>query len=281
MPRPKTKGCQTDYDTWIEHQIQEGIEKLSSKLKSEFEDQLSKLKSHIENLESSVEHLTRENESLNNLQQASESTIEQLQSQVEGLEERNVLATSRFHKQLEEKDNHIRLMMEKIDQLEQNSKANNIRIAGVKEEDGENIRSKVMNLVKNQMEIHNIEPQDIKDAGRMGKKSQAKTRDVLVKFNNSAIRELVYRKRKLLTSKNDPLYINEDLTQYRSQLFYEARKIRKKGQIFGAWTQHGNVMVKLKQDDSPSVVSNHNHLKTMIQTYANIEVDSDDEPMYQ
>ena len=113
----------------------------------------------------------------------------------------------------------------------------------------------------------------IMDVGRMGRKNQAKSRDVLVKFNNNAIRESVYRKRKLLTRIDDPLYINEDLTQYRSQLFYEARKIRKKGHLFGAWTQQGSIMVKVKSDDSPRVVSNHNDLKTLIQIYS----DSDDE----
>ncbi len=126
MPRPKTKGCQTDYDAWIEHQIQEGIEKLSIKFQSQFEDQLNNLKSDIENLQSTV---------------------------------------------------------------------------------------------------------------------------------------------------------NEDLTQYRSQLFYEARKIRKKGHLFGTWTQHGNVMVKVKSDDSPRFVSNHNDLKTLIQIYSDAEDDSDSESM--
>ncbi len=59
-------------------------------------------------------------------------------------------------------------------------------------------------------------------------------------------------------SKDDPIYVNEDLTLYRSQLFFEARKIRKKGQLFGAWTQGGNIMIKVNQDDIPRAVSNNN-----------------------
>ncbi len=200
------------------------------------------------------------------------STTEELQGKVEDLENEYYLESRKLQNQLEEKDAHIRLMMEKIDQLEQFTKANNIRIVGMKEEDGEDIRRKVIDLAQSQLNIQNIGIDTIKEAGRMGKRNPTKTRDVLVIFNNSTLRDQIYRKRKLLMNKNDPIYINEDLTQYRSQLFFEARKIRKRGQLFGAWTQGGNVLIKLNQNDIPRAVSSLHNLMTLVQNYA----DSDD-----
>ena len=276
MPKPKSKGSQTDYDKWIEHQIQEGIENFATKLRVEIEDRISKLKTEITDLKSEVEILSDENVSLKKLCQGSEDTIEQLKKKVEDLEETNSYATSRLHSQLEEKDSFIRIMMEKIDQLEQGTKANNIKISGVKEEEGEDITAKVVDIVRDQLKVHNMNSDDIKDAGRMGKKTETNTRDILVKFKCSTIRDTTYKKRKLLMRNDDPIYINEDLTQCRSQLFYEARKLRKKGKLFGVWTQQGNIMVKLQQDDPPCAVRNFNQLKTLVQEYSDSENDQDD-----
>ncbi len=148
----------------------------------------------------------------------------------------------------------------------------------MKEEEGEDIKTKVIDLARGQLKIMDIEITDIKEAGRMGKVTLSKTGDVLVRFNNSTIRDRIYSKRKLLMNKDNPIYVNEDLTQYRSQLFFEARKICKRGQLFGAWTQGGNVMIKVNQNDIPRPVSKYCDLKTVI--HADVQSDNDDELSY-
>ena len=213
---------------------------------------------------------------MGNLQQIKGTIIEGLQSEIKDLEESNSFVTSGLQSQLQEKDTHIKLMMEKIDQLEQGTKANNIKIAGISEEEGEDIRSKVVDLVRDQLKFPTIKMEDIKDVGRMGKKYETKTRDVFVKFCSSTFRDTIYKKRKLLMSRDHPIYINEDLTQYRSQLFFEARKLRKRGKLFGVWTQNGNVMAKVNEDDVPCRVSDFNHLRVMIQDFSDNESDQDD-----
>ncbi len=281
MPKPRNKNCQTDYDKWIEHQIQEGIENFSKKFRTEVEEQISKLKKEFTDLSTEIEDLRRENDSLRNSKQIGENTIEQLQHEIEDLEDRNNHSTSRLHLQLQEKDTHIRLMMEKIDQLEQGTKMSNIKITGIIEEEEEDIKAKVVDLIRDQLKVYSIKLEDINEAGRMGKKNHTKTRDVIVKFNHSILRDTIYRKRKQLRRSDNPVYINEDLTQYRSQLFFEARKLRKKGKLFGAWTQGGNVMVKQKQNDIPTVVSNYNQLKSIIQDYSESDNDQEDESSYE
>ncbi len=73
----------------------------------------------------------------------------------------------------------------------------------------------------------------------------------------------------LCRQKNDIIY----MTLFLNHVFFEARKIRKRGQLFGAWTQGGNVLIKLNQNDIPHVVSSITNLKTLVQNY----IDSDDE----
>ncbi len=267
----------------LEAKLKSGIE---AKLKSDIEAKLksnieTKLKSNIEaKLKSNVETKLKPDIEAKlkvdleaKMKSDIASTTEELQSKVDVLENECYIDSMKVQNQLNEKDIHIRLMMEKIDQLEQCTKAKNIRIAGMKEEEGEDIRRKVIDLARRQLEIENIEIKDIKEAGRMGKQNQTKTRDVLVNFQNSTMRDQVYRKRKLLTNKDAPIFINEDLTQYRSQIFYEARKIRKRGGLFGAWTQGGNIMIKVNENDIPQAVSTYNKLKTLVQD----DLDSDND----
>ncbi len=249
MPRQrnkKTQGCQTDYDNWIEHQILESVEKFTTKIRSQLEDHIAKLKSDIEtklkpdieaklkldmeaklkrDIEGKVKRdiLTKLQSDIEaklkpDIEAAMKSDIEaklkpslearlksdiafttkELQHKVDDLENDHYFDSRKLQNQLEEKDTHIRLMMGKIDQLEQCTKANNIRLVGMKEEEGEDIRTKVVDLAQSQLKIHNIKVEDIKEAGRLGKQNQSKTRDVLVKFNNSSLRDQIYRKRKLL-----------------------------------------------------------------------------------
>ena len=193
---------------------------IKAKVKSDIE---AKLKTNIESkLKPDIEaklKLDLETKLKSNIA----STTEELQGRVDDLENEHYLDSIRLKRQLDEKDTHIRIIMKKIDELEQYTKASNIKIVGMKEEDGEDIITKVVNLARVQLKIQNIEVEDIKEAGKMGKVIQSKTRDVLVKFNNTTMRDQMYRKRKLLMNKGDPIYINEHLTQYRSQLFFEAR----------------------------------------------------------
>ncbi len=253
----------------MEHKLKSDI---APKLKANLE---AKLKSNIEaKMKPDIEAKLKLDLGAK-LKSSITSTTEELQGKVDDIENDCYINSIRVQNQLSEKDANICLMMKKIDRLEQCTKANNIRIVGMKEDEGEDIVTKVINLAWGQMRMINIESSDIREAGRMGKQTPMKTRDVLVKFNNTTKRDQIYSKRKFLMNKDDPIYVNEDLTLYRSQLFFEARKIRKLGGLFGAWTQDGNVMIKVNQNDIPQAVSDYNALKTLDQ-YDEVS-DNDDE----
>ncbi len=307
MPRTRgkiSKACQTDYVILTEDQVQRIVEKCLShhqedlqklqqdinNLKSANENvtnskekevearnnAVKKLKADITELKSTVEYQSMEIDSLNNLQQVSDCALEKLQESYENIEEEQVLTTRKLHSVEDSNTNSIMNIEETLDQVEQNMKSNNIRIAGMVEEEGEDLPVKVSNLVNNVMKLENFSTTDIKAVSRMGIRKQTKTRDILLHIHSSEKRDLLYQKRKLLMKSHvdDPIYINEDLTSARSKLFFEARKLRKKQKLFGTWTQYGNVMIKLKETSPPQAVRNYKQLKEIVQQDSNWETES-------
>ncbi len=165
MPRPRgkaTKACQTDTVFLSEDQVQIIVSKSISHLN----EALNKLQQEVSDLKSNIDKVTQDNESLNNLQQISEAVIEQLQERCESFEEDNSRLLQQFYKCRDEKNEIINVMQKKIDDLEQNNKMSNLRIAGLEEEEDEDIQDKVINQAKKLKT--KLEPKDIADARRMG-----------------------------------------------------------------------------------------------------------------
>ena len=73
-------------------------------------------------------------------------------------------------------------------------------------------------------------------------------RVIMVKFATYRARELVYKTKTNLKSYNSDnpdhkIFINEDLTKFRANLCYEARKFRNQS-LREVWTHDGRVLVK-------------------------------------
>ncbi len=234
---------------------------------------MKKLQKEIEDLKSTVSLLVSGTEALNNLQQRSEVDIEVLQSTVESMEEIQDKTSTEVTKQFEASNEALNSIEDRIDDLEQENKSNNIRIFGMDEEDDEDLKTNVISLVTNRLQVH-MEPEDIKDIGRMGKKRD-KVRDILIKFRSKTLRDKIYNKRKLLrrNERDNMIFINEDLTNQRSKLFFEARKLRRREKIFGTWTQAGNIMIKVKENDQPCAVKQYHELAKLVETGSQAETD--------
>ncbi len=196
----------------------------------------------------------------------SEAVIEQLQERCESFEEENSRILQQFHQCQDEKNETINVMQKKLDDLEQNNKMSNLRIAGLEEEEDEDVHRKVMDLAT-QLKTK-LEPKDIADARRMGPGKIGKTRDILIKFAIRSKRDILYKNRKMLHQSTRPVFVNEDLTQRRSHLFYEARRLKKQGRIFGAWSQEGNILIKVKERSQPKPVADYNDITILIKGYS-------------
>ncbi len=277
MPRTRgkaTKACQTDPVYLTEDQVQNIVRQGISHLN----DALKQLQDEVNDLKSNLVKVTRDNEALNNLQQLSEAVMEQLQERCESIEEENVRLQQQLYKCRDEKDQTIKVLQQKVDDLEQNNKMSHLRIAGLEEEEDEDVQGKVIDVAK-QLKAK-LDPKDIIDARRMGPGKIGKTRDILVKFASRCKRDIMYKNRKMLHQTSKPVFVNEDLTQRRSQLFYEARRLKKQGRVFGAWSQHGNILIKVKERSQPKAVVDYKDIMTLINDGTNMpltNIETDDE----
>ena len=118
-------------------------------------------------------------------------------------------------------------------------------------------------FAKDQMKIV-INPMEI-DATRMGvRHDHIKLRDILVKFKNQSLHNILYQKKRMLRKETQQVFINEHLTTRRSQLFYQVRQMRKQRKVHGTWTQSGNILVKINEDSTPIAVTNIKAVKSLI-----------------
>lgn len=157
----------------------------------------------------------------------------------------------------------VQELQSKFDDLEQYSRRSCIRISGVSETDGENVKDIVMELATH---IHaDIAPSDIDRSHRVGRKNESnrdngntkKVRDIIVKFTNSSARLHFLKGRKVLREQKAKVFINEDLTSSRMELAFECRELKRNelSIITKTWIYNGSVFVQDKDGNKTKVVS--------------------------
>ena len=139
----------------------------------------------------------------------------------------------RLEKVTGEQEVRILQLEAKLDDLEQYGRRNLLRISGIEEDvEGEDLPAKVNNVLtvlglENSVQIdrlHRVGPRPRRDTDRTQKH---RSRLVLVKFANYTSRDAVIKTRSSLKEKLPGVYINENLTQPKAKLLYEARKLKK------------------------------------------------------
>ena len=166
-------------------------------------------------------------------------------------------------------------MAVKLDSIEQREFINDVQIVGVEESSSEEEdKKKVLKLAKEKMDVK-LKKTDIIAMHRLGRKSSEKTtcRDLVVSFKEATTRETFYNNRKkTATSKlpNQNIYINDRLTNHRKGVFYAARKLYKARKIFAAWTQRGNVLVRVHEQGSITQINDYRDLQKIKETQLGI-----------
>ena len=174
-----------------------------------------------------------------------EGVVDGLQEQVKKLETTNA--------QLVEENEllHARIVTleRKLDQGEQYSRRNCLRISGIEEKPFENtdtIITKLASDIDSDVELSQIDR-----SHRLGdpSKARAKPRDIIVKFATYRSRQSFYKRRTLLKQRDHQgVFVNEDLTKFRSGLLFNARSLTKVELLKGAWSSDGNILVKDMND---------------------------------
>ena len=157
----------------------------------------------------------------------------------------------------------VAVLEKAADQAEQYSRRNNIRISGCPElgnEDTDDIILKIASDIGSDLQLHEIDR-----SHRVGKPGEHRTRprDIIVKFTSYRARQKLYKMRAALKDKGyERTFLNKDLTQYRSKMLHEARKLVKADRAKGAWSSDGNILIK-DYDDVVRRLSSTNDLLTI------------------
>lgn len=137
-----------------------------------------------------------------------------------------------------------------MDDIEQYSRRNCLRVAGIKEDASENTDTVILKLAGD-MGV-NLTLADIDRSHRVGRPGNpsGRPRHIIVKFTTYRARAAIYRNRRTMMANPllNNIYVNEDLTAYRSELLFRARQAVKQKQLLGAWSYDGRLYVRDKRD---------------------------------
>lgn len=137
----------------------------------------------------------------------------------------------------------------KLDDLEQYGRRNNIRIFGFKEERGEDTVAKVVDLVNSKLNVQ-ISSRDIDACHRLGKAENGKPRAIICKFVSRLVRDRIYFAKSKL--KGAKMSIKEDLTREKMALY---KKVTESFDFRQVWTVRGKVF--LSHNDQKFAFNNH------------------------
>ena len=147
------------------------------------------------------------------------------------------------------------------DDLEQYSRKNSLEIVGVPEsayESTEEVAIRIGEAVN-----ITIKPEDIEISHKLRRKN---SKPVIVKFLSHKVKTRLYKARTKLKGlkvsdifpsyanaslQEQRIYINENLTDYRRELFWKANQKKKDNMIISAWTIDGKLFVKTLPDGAP------------------------------
>ncbi len=246
---------------------------------------LSEFEIRIAEMETREEVLKKELTVMHNLTKTLCGQIKAIEEDLKSIKEREKQASqqndvlkqqlenlkSRLYNQAEEKKTESIETRTRIDDIEQDSKMNNLKFVGIPEEEGENLMDKVLVITNEKLNLQSISKSDIDLCYRLGRLVEGKNRDILVRFQSREKRNLIYRCRRNMPRESQPVYINEDLTLIRSKLFYDARCKKRSGKVSAVWTQEGSTVIKINPSSEPQLIRTHSDLRNALNGHLNAD----------
>jgi hypothetical protein len=153
----------------------------------------------------------------------------------------------------------IQSLEHKIDQIEQDGKANQAIISGiaVDTDQDKNIQN-LVDFFDVVMQIK-LEPSDITSAH--GLRNTKDPQPMLVTVPNTNARSKIFNKKKGLKDHVKRVYINENLTKQRAAPFKKARELVKDKKAHSAWVYKGNIMIRHTEKEPPEKIFHEDYLQ--------------------
>ena len=196
---------------------------------------LTQIKTNTEKLVLDVESLKGNYKELKETLQSTKGQVDSLVKENKGLKTKVKSLEERLlesKKEVEELDERLNDIEARHDELEQYTRKFNLVIHGIHEQEEEDNLANVVKLGK-LLQV-NLTPGDIDIVHRMNTKSKDKPRPIIARFSNCSAKSKLYKARINLRNADlkdvgaEKIFINENLTASRAELFKEARKVKKK-----------------------------------------------------
>ena len=134
----------------------------------------------------------------------------------------------------------------RLDEVEQKERATNM-ILTIDNNLETTTKTTVKNLLNDKLNI-NVNENEIKYVLRLGT-NESKPTKIRVVFNDETRKKEIMEKKKQLKGKK--MWLSDDLTPYRSNLAFLARKAAKERRIHDTWVTDSKVFVQAKAKDTP------------------------------
>ncbi len=218
--------------------------------------------SEIKKLRQEVEELKVIREENNNLKEENNQVklkFKECQSEIGKLK----WSRDGINKELAKKASELENLKHQLDCMDQKQRETRVRVTGMAEEEGENLTKKLLKLAKNKMGLKKFKDTDVVSIHRSGKKKPVRTRDIIVQFDSKITRDSFHEASRKLQGSSDVhknIYVNDDLTNFRSKLLFDAHMLVRRKKLKGAWSQSGNIMV-LRENEKPCAIYCYNDLR--------------------
>lgn len=167
--------------------------------------------------------------------------------------------------------NKIVSLENRVNELEQYSRGRNIEIKGVEESPNENLKQVVVKIA-NKLGEAEITEKDIDIVHRVGNMNNRSPKDIIVQFKDRESRNkmLSKKKRRVVSSEvtggrnDDTVYLNEHLTPFNKQLFWEAKIKSKECNYRFVWSKDGKIFVRKNEKDRAYRIRNEEDLKKIV-----------------
>lgn len=215
-----------------------------------------------------------------------EETLQALSGEIEQLKQENV-DLKRENERLREDVNELYCQNEefanRMNDMDQYSRIENIVITGIPVRKDENIREIIKNIAE-KVELK-IEDSEISTAHRLPSK-KSETPNIIARLNNrDKKKELIVRaKAKKLkasvlewTKENTPIYISNHLTRYTAELLREAKKLRDEGYFEYVWEKDAKILIRKDENSLAVRIKDKSQLETIQLRSRSEEITNEDE----
>ena len=135
-------------------------------------------------------------------------------------------------------------LVNKVDELEQYSRKNCLIISGVPKSD-RHTQDIVMDIAAKMNIQESITGRDIDNSHWMGDR-------IIVKFATYNARRKFFEKRK---TAGNGIFVSENLTKKRNELLFNCRKLKRENKLLAAWTNDGQIKIKLPNGTNQAIKS--------------------------